>query len=314
MGATTVATLVAMPSTIRRRLDADQPTLSLEFYPPKTAAGQRSLWDTVCDLEDLAPDFVSITYGAAGSTRDRTLDLVRRIRSETSLRPVMHLTCVGSTREELAATAAELLDAGITDVLALRGDPPGGPGAEWEATVGGFRYAAELVELLAGLGPFAVGVAAFPEGHPESPSLSDDVRHLAAKCAAGAEYAITQFFFDAKQYTAFVEELRAVGCDTPVVPGLLPVTNPAQTRRFAAKAGASFPPDLDTAFREVEDDPAAVYELGVDRAVRLARDLLAAGAPGLHFYTLNRVAATREVCARLRRAGVWRTPLPDPSA
>ena len=293
-----------MPSTIRRLLDADRPTLSLEFFPPRTAAGHRSLWDAVRDLAGLAPDFVSITYGAAGSTRDRTLEVVRRIRSETPLRPVMHLTCVGATRDELTDIARELLDAGITDVLALRGDPPGGPGSPWVTTPGGLRYASELVDLLTGVGPFTVGVAAFPEGHPESRRRSDDVRHLAAKCAAGADYAITQFFFDAKQYTALVEDLRAAGCDTPVVPGLLPVTNPAQIRRFAAKAGASFPADLDAAFREVEDDVDAVHALGVSRAVDLARDLLANGAPGLHFYTLNRVAATRDVCAQLQGADI----------
>jgi methylenetetrahydrofolate reductase (NADPH) len=167
------------------------------------------------------------------------------------------------------------------------------------------RYASELVALLTRLGPFTVGVAAFPEGHPESRSRGDDVRHLAEKCAAGADYAITQFFFDAKQYTTLVEDLRAAGCDTPVVPGLLPVTNPAQTRRFAQKAGASFPAELDAAFREVEDDVDAAHELGVQHAVELAQDLLASGAPGLHFYTLNRVNATREVCVRLQRADVW---------
>lgn len=294
-----------MSSTIRQLLDADRPTLSLEFFPPRTAAGARSLWETVSHLEHLAPDFVSVTYGAAGSTQDRTLGIVHRIKAETSLRPVMHLTCVGSTHDELADLAAQLLDSGITDVLALRGDPPDGPGAPWEATPGGFRHAAELVELLTGLGPFEVGVAAFPEGHPESPSRSDDVRHLAAKCAAGAAYAITQFFFDAKQYTRLVEDLRTVGCDTPVIPGLLPVTNPAQTRRFAATAGASFPDELDAAFREVEHDQDEVFALGVRRAVELARDLLAAGAPGLHFYTLNRIAATRDVCTQLQRDGMW---------
>lgn len=299
-----------MSSAIRHLLDADRPTLSLEFFPPKTTAGRRTLWETVRDLSDLAPDFVSITYGAAGSTKDRTLEIVRRIQTDTSLRPVMHLTCVGSTRDELAQLAAELLDAGITDVLALRGDPPGGPGGPWETVSGGLRYAAELVDLLSAVGPFTVGVAAFPESHPESSSHRDDVRHLAAKCAAGADYAITQFFFDAKQYTRLVEDLRAIGCETPVVPGVLPVTNPEQTRRFAASAGATFPAELDAAFRAVEHDPHAAHALGVRRAVELAQDLLAAGAPGLHFYTLNRVAATREVCAQLQDADGWRPP-PD---
>jgi len=293
-----------MPASIASLLRADAPTLSFEFFPPKTDQGRRTLWHTVEDLADLAPDFVSVTYGAGGSTRDRTLDVIEWIRDRTGLRPVMHLTCVGATRSELTALARELADHGVTDVLALRGDPPDGPAGEWTATEGGFRYAAELVALLTDIGGFEVGVAAFPEGHPASPSREADVAHLAAKCAAGAGYAITQFFFDVKQYVALVDDLRATGCDTPIVPGLLPVTNPAQTRRFAAAAGATIPAELDAAFRAVEEDPAEVHALGVTRAIGLGRDLLAAGAPGLHIYTLNRAAATRQVCEALRADGV----------
>jgi len=293
-----------MPASIASLLRADAPTLSFEFFPPKTEQGQRTLWRTMEDLADLAPDFVSVTYGAGGSTRDRTLAVIERIRDRTGLRPVMHLTCVGATRGELTALAHELADRGVSDVLALRGDPPDGPAGEWTATDGGFRYAAELVALLHDIGGFEVGVAAFPEGHPASPSRDADIAHLAAKCAEGAGYAITQFFFDVKQYVALVDDLRAAGCDTPVVPGLLPVTNPAQTRRFAAAAGATIPAELDAAFRAVEDDPVAVHALGVGRAIELGRDLLAAGAPGLHIYTLNRATATRQVCDALRADGV----------
>jgi len=293
-----------MPASIASLLRASAPTLSFEFFPPKTEQGRRTLWRTMEDLADLAPDFVSVTYGAGGSTRDRTLAVIERIRDRTGLRPVMHLTCVGGTRGELTALAHELVDRGVSDVLALRGDPPDGPAGEWTATEGGFRYAAELVALLHDIGGFEVGVAAFPEGHPASPSREADIAHLAAKCAAGAGYAITQFFFDVKQYVALVDDLRAAGCDTPVVPGLLPVTNPAQTRRFAAAAGATIPAELDAAFRAVEDDPAAVQALGVGRAIELGRDLLAAGAPGLHIYTLNRATATRQVCEALRADGV----------
>ena len=294
-----------MPPAIPALLQAPRPTLSLEFFPPKTEEAQRALWRTIGELSDLAPDFVSVTYGAGGSTRDRTLAVVERIRAETDLRPVMHLTCVGATAAELTALARHLLDVGITDVLALRGDPPDGPGGTWSQAEGGLRYAADLVRLLADIGVFDVGVAAFPESHPESPSREDDVRRLAEKCAAGAGYAITQFFFDVKQYTTLVEDLRDIGCTTPVVPGVLPVTNPVQTRRFAAKVGATIPADLDERFRAVEHDKAATYEVGVRQAIDLTLDLLASGAPGVHFYTMNRVAATREVCAELRRAGAW---------
>lgn len=294
-----------MREPIQALLRAPRPTLSFEFFPPRTPEGQRTLWRTIDDLASLRPDFVSVTYGAGGSTRDRTLGIVERIRRETALRPVMHLTCVGSTRDELVGIARNLLDLRITDVLALRGDPPDGPGGAWAQTPGGLRYAADLVTLLAALGPFEIGVAAFPESHPESSDRDEDIRNLAGKCRAGAGYAITQFFFDVKQYVALVEDLDAIGCDTPVVPGVLPVTNPAQTRRFAALAGATIPPGLDAEFRAVEDDTAAVQALGVRKAVELSRDLLAAGAPGLHFYTLNRVAATRQVCAALAADGVW---------
>jgi methylenetetrahydrofolate reductase (NADPH) len=292
-----------MPAPITSLLRADAPTLSFEFFPPKTERGRHTLWRTMEDLADLDPDFVSVTYGAGGSTRDRTLDVIERIRDRTTLRPVMHLTCIGATREELTALAHELVDRGVSDVLALRGDPPDGPAGTWVAADGGFHYASELVALLHDMGGFEVGVAAFPEGHPASLSRESDLAHLATKCAAGAGYAITQFFFDVKQYVALVDDLRAIGCDTPIVPGLLPVTNPAQTRRFAAAAGATIPAELDAAFRAVEDDPAAVHTLGVGRAIALARDLLAAGAPGLHIYTLNRAAATREICEVLRAEG-----------
>ena len=296
-----------MRAPISSSLRTGAPTLSFEFFPPKTDQGRRTLWRTIDDLAELTPDFVSVTYGAGGSTRDRTLGIVEHIRDRTDLRPVMHLTCVGATSGELTAVAHDLAERGVTDVLALRGDPPDGPAGEWTAVAGGFRYASELVALLRYHGGFEVGVAAFPEGHPASPSREADVAHLAAKCAAGASYAITQFFFDVKQYIALVDELRAIGCDTPVVPGLLPVTNPAQTRRFAAAAGATIPAELDAAFRAVEDDPAAVRALGTSRAIALGRDLLAAGAPGLHVYTLNRAAVTRDLCEALRASGAFDT-------
>lgn len=298
-----------MTVTVGGLVSGARPTLSFEFFPPKTDDGVRALWRTIRALEPYAPDFVSVTYGAGGSTRDRTMGIVRRIRAETRLLPVMHLTCVGADRSALRALATEVRDAGIVNVLALRGDPPDGPGGVWTETPGGLRYASDLVRLLRGVGPFSVGVAAFPEGHPESRDLDADAAWLAEKCVAGADYAITQFFFDAEQYEGLVARLRARGCATPVIPGVLPVTNPAQTRRFAGMAGATIPPALDERFRAVEHDRDAVLELGVEVATDLARDLLAAGAPGLHFYTLNRSAATAAVCSALRDGGTWRTPV-----
>lgn len=300
-----------MQVSIGAALTGSHPTLSFEFFPPKTPKGFDSLWRAIRELEAAAPDFVSITYGAGGSTQERTLAVVHRVLAETDLLPVMHLTCVGAVRSQLVEIAQELLDAGITNVLALRGDPPDGPGGTWTETPGGLRYAADLVALLRQIGPFCIGVAAFPEGHPESPDLDQDVRRLAAKCRAGADFAITQFFFDVVQYRDLVDRLRAQGCDTPVIPGVLPVTNPAQTRRFAKLAGATIPPEVDERFRAVEHDPAAVHDVGVEVARDLARDLLALGAPGLHFYTLNRAAATMEVCAELRQDASWRRPAPQ---
>jgi methylenetetrahydrofolate reductase (NADPH) len=296
-----------MQVSIGAAVAGSQPTLSFEFFPPKTPKGFENLWRAIGRLEDLSPDFVSITYGAGGSTQEGTLAVVHRILAETALLPVMHLTCVGAARSQLVEFAGELLDAGITNVLALRGDPPGGPGGTWAQAPGGLRYASDLVHLLRQLGPFCIGVAAFPEGHPESSDLDDDARWLAAKCRAGADFAITQFFFDVRQYRDLVDRLRSHGCETPVIPGVLPVTNPAQTRRFAKLAGATIPPDVDERFRAVEHDPTAVYEVGVEVACDLSRDLLALGAPGLHFYTLNRAAATMDVIAELRLDASART-------
>lgn len=294
-----------MRASIRSLLFADKPTLSFEFFPAKTDEGAAKLRRTVRDLSSLAPDFVSVTYGAGGSTQDRTSDIVRWISAETDLRPVMHLTCVGADRAALVELAHETMEAGVTDVLALRGDPPGGPDGTWTQTPGGLRYATDLIRLLHDVGPFSIGVAAFPEGHLESTDLESDVDWLAAKCGAGADYAITQFFFDAEQYRTLVERLRQRGCDTPVIPGVLPVTNPVQTRRFAAKAGATIPAALDARFAAVEDDADAVFDLGVEVATQLCLDLLDVGAPGLHFYTQNRSAATRAVHEALTAAGVW---------
>ena len=284
---------------IRSLLDSVNPTFSFEFFPPRTDAGEQALWRAVRELEPLRPGFVSVTYGAGGSTRDRTVRVTRRIAEETTLTPMAHLTCVGSSRAELAAVLGQYADAGIHTVLALRGDPPGGPGAPFEVHPEGLEYAADLVRLVRSLGHFDVGVAAFPEGHPEARDLDHDADVLAAKADAGAQFAITQFFFSADDYFGLVDRVRRRGCDMPIVPGIMPVTNVSQIERFAALSGAAFPIDLAQRLHAVADDPAAVREIGVEVATDLSSRLLSGGAPGLHFYTLNRSTATREVFAAL---------------
>ena len=294
--------------SLRDVLASGAPSYSFEFFPPKTDDGERALWSALHELEPLAPTFVSVTYGAGGSTRERTVGITGRIERETSLTTVAHLTCVGASVDELRGVVGEYADAGIRNVLALRGDPAGGPGTPWVRSPGGLDHAVELVELVRSLGDFAVGVAAFPNGHPESPSPEVDAEVLAAKQRAGADFAITQMFFEADRYFRLVDHAAAAGCDMPIVPGLMPVTNVTQIERMTALSGAPFPADLAARFEAVRDDPGAVRALGVDVATDLAGQLLAGGAPGLHFFTLNRSTATREVYARV----VPPPPPPDP--
>lgn len=274
-------------------------SISFEFFPPKTDEGERRLWRTIRDLEVLNPTFVSVTYGAGGSTRDRTVRLTGRIAAETSLLPVGHLTCVGASREELVDVVTAYREAGVHHILALRGDPAGGIDAPWEAHPGGLDHADELVALVDAEGDFTVGVAAFPEGHPEAHSLDDDAKVLLAKQQAGADFAITQFFFSASDYFDLVERARSMDCDMPIIPGIMPVTNLSQIERFAKLSGAVFPHDLAERFEAVGDDPAAVVELGVEVAAEMCQELLDGGAPGLHFYTLNRSDSTVRVYEKL---------------
>jgi len=282
-------------ATLGATLAKGERSFSFELFPPKTDEGEQQLWQTVRELEALRPSFVSVTYGAGGSTRDRTVRIAGQIAEHTTLTPVAHLTCVGASVEDLRSVMAQYAASGINTVLALRGDPPGGLGQPWQQHPGGLTHADELVALVRSLGTFSVGVAAFPEGHPESPDLQTDARVLAAKQDAGAEFAITQFFFETRDYVGLRERAARHGCTMPIVPGLMPVTNVAQIERFAALSGAAFPTDLAADFARVKDDPAAVHALGVEVAVRLGQELLAEGAPGLHFYTLNRSTSTREV-------------------
>jgi methylenetetrahydrofolate reductase (NADPH) len=289
----------AAPASIRQRLLEPGPTFSFEFFPPKTDAGEQALWQAIRELEPLRPGFVSVTYGAGGSTRDRTVRVTRRIAEETTLTPMAHLTCVDSSRDEVVATLREYADAGIHSILALRGDPPGGPGQPFVPHPEGLAYASDLVALVRSVGSFEVGVAAFPEGHPEATDRDQDADVLVAKADAGAEFAITQFFFHAEDYLRLVDRVRRLGCDLPIVPGIMPVTNVSQIRRFAELSGAAFPADLADRLQAVADDPEAVRAIGVEVATALAVRLLSEGAPGLHFYTLNRSTATREIHAAL---------------
>ena len=269
-------------------------TFSFEFSPPRSAAATLSLGRTIAELEPLAPSFVSVTYGAGGSTRDFTRDTVLWVRRETGIPPMAHLTCVGHTRAEIESLIASYVEAGVENVLALAGDPPsdGGPSP---ASV--YVRASDLVSHLREIADLSIGVAAHPEGHPRSPDLATDRRHLAAKLA-DADFAVTQFFFEASQWTSLVEDLAALGVDKPVIPGIMPVTNIGQVRRMAELSGAEFPAWL-AARLDAAAGPEEVRRIGVEVATQLCADLLAAGAPGLHFYTLNKSTATREIYAQL---------------
>jgi len=286
--------------SIPRMLQQEGTSYSFEFFPPKDDAGEQRLWQAIRHLEPIRPTFVSVTYGAGGSTRDRTVRITGRIAQETTLTPMAHLTCVGSSVAELRQVVGEYAGAGIRNVLALRGDPPGGPGSAWTSHPEGLNHADELVALVRSLGNFTVGVAAFPDGHPESSSLDQDADVLVGKADAGAEFAVTQFVFDADSYVRLRDRVVARGRNLPIIPGLMPVTSFTQVRRMAEMSGTPLPASVVARLEAVADDPVAIREVGVQIATELCQRLLAEGAPGLHFYTMNRSLATLEVYANLR--------------
>jgi methylenetetrahydrofolate reductase (NADPH) len=285
--------------SIPRMLEQEGTSYSFEFFPPKDDAGERTLWEAIRRLERIRPTFVSVTYGAGGSTRERTVRVTDRIARETTLTPMAHLTCVGSSVTALRQVVGQYAGAGIRNVLALRGDPPGGPGTPWTPHAEGLNHADELVALIRSLGNFTVGVAAFPDGHPESSSLNQDADVLVSKADAGAEFAVTQFVFDADSYVRLRDRVVARGRNLPIIPGLMPVTSFAQVRRMAEMSGTPLPPSVVSRLEAVADDPDAVREVGVQIATELSQRLLAEGAPGLHFYTMNRSLATLRVYANL---------------
>ncbi|MGD1058020.1 MAG: methylenetetrahydrofolate reductase [NAD(P)H] [Solirubrobacteraceae bacterium] len=280
------------------------PSFSFEFFPPKTPEGEENLYAALAELKTLEPSFVSVTYGAGGSTREKTIEIVKQIREQYGLEAMAHFTCVGATVDELRGTLDEMQAAGIDNVLALRGDPPVGEEG-WTKTDGGLEYSCELVSLIASSYPFAIGAACFPETHIHAESQEADLRHLVEKVDAGVDFLITQLFFDNAVYFDFVKRARDAGITVPIIPGVMPITRVGQVERMAGLCGASIPNGLRRELHARGEDPEAVLDFGVAYATLQCAELLAAGAPGIHFYTLNRSPATRAILSALKLAKPW---------
>lgn len=284
---------------ITEQLKAGFPIFSFEFFPPKTEEGEKRLWDAISELHDLRPGYVSVTYGAGGSTRTKTVGLTGRIKRELGIEPMAHLTCVNATANEIDDVLKELADNGVENVLALRGDPPKGAD-KFEVTDGGFAYANELTAHIQANHDFCLAGAAYPEGHVEAPSRHQDLHNLKLKVDAGAQFLVTQLFFDNQYYFDFVDRARAAGINVPIIPGLMPIQNVDQVKRFTKMCGASIPEDVLAMLEKKKDRPEAVQEFGIAHATIQALGLLQGGAPGVHFYTLNKSTATREILTAIR--------------
>src|SRR6478736_8103314 len=292
--------------TVPDRLATPGPHFSVEFMPPRSDADEDVLWRAVRRLEPLRPAFVSVTYGAGGSHRERTIRITQRIAEETTLVPVAHLTAVGHSVAELRQVIGTYAAVGVNNILALRGDPPGDPNGEWIAHPQGFEYTSELVKLTKSLGNFSVGVAAYPDMHPLSADLATDTRYLVDKINAGADYAITQMLFSTADYLSLRDRMARAGVTVPLLPGIMPIISYARLMRIHQLSGQRIPDDLAERLRAVDGDADAGRAVGMDHAVRMSEQLLAEGAPCLHFYTFNRSKATIEVLTALGMAPVLR--------
>jgi len=283
---------------IDKLLGRGEPTISFEFFPPKNEAGFAALYQTVEDLKPLDPSYVSVTYGAGGSTRAKTVELVEKIQREGGIRSMAHLTCVGHTQEEIGSILDDLWNAGIRNVLALRGDPPSGQ-SQFVATEGGFAYADQLVKYVRDRHDFSIGIAGYPEGHPQCLNKSRDLENLKRKVDNGGNFIVTQLFFDNDDFYRFREAAHAIGIKVPIVAGLMPILNVGQIKRFIGMCGAKIPHPLLLKLEALEADPEAVHAAGVDYAIQQCQDLNRNGVDGMHFYTLNKSKATVQICKAL---------------